>query len=247
MATATLKTSCFLRQSKGNEENLFVRFQIQKKSIVSVKSSSTPIMASLSVSPPVIIGLSEKFAKLKKQGKCLIVLDSCGSDIIELGVPYSDPLADGPVIQAAATRSLARGTNFDAILSMLEGVVPKLSCPIALFTYYNPILKRGVGKFMTTIKDVEVHVSSIGVTGTRSSVSLRVESLLRDIKKASGKPVAVGFGILKPKHVKLVAGWGADGVIVGSVMVKILEEANSPEEGLKELEAFTKSLKVALP
>ncbi|KAI3995717.1 hypothetical protein MKX01_020790 [Papaver californicum] len=275
-------------------------------------------MASLTVSSPAIIGLSETFAKLKKQGKvalipyitagdpdlstsaeALKVLDSCGYDIIELGVPYSDPLADGPVNQAVATRSLARGTKFDAILSMLEGVVPKLSCPIALFTYYNPILKRGVGKFMTTIKDVGVHglvvpdvpleeteilrkeaqnnnielvllttpttptermksivdasegffylVSSIGVTGTRSSVSLRVESLLRDIKKASGKPVVVGFGISKPEHVKLVAGWGTDGVIVGSVMVKILGEANSPEEGLKELEAFTKSLKAALP
>ncbi|KAI3898650.1 hypothetical protein MKW98_000763 [Papaver atlanticum] len=318
MAIAALKTSCFLRQSKGTEGNLFVRFQIQKKSVVSIKSSSTPIMASLSVSSPATIGLSETFAKLKKQGKvafipyitagdpdlsttaeALKVLDSCGSDIIELGVPYSDPLADGPVIQAAATRSLARGTNFDAILSMLEGVVPQLSCPIALFTYYNPILKRGVGKFMTTIKDVGVHglvvpdvpleeteilrkealknnielvllttpttptermksivdasegfvylVSSIGVTGARSSVSLRVESLLQDIKKASGKPVAVGFGISKPEHVKLVAGWGADGVIVGSAMVKILGEAKSPEEGLKELETFTKSLKAALP
>ncbi|MCL7025725.1 hypothetical protein MKW94_019007 [Papaver nudicaule] len=90
-------------------------------------------------------------------------------------------------------------------------------------------------------------VSSIGVTGARTSVSARVESLLQDIKKASGKPVAVGFGISKPEHVKLVAGWGADGVIVGSAMVKILGEAKSPEEGLKELEAFTKSLKAALP
>lgn len=65
--------------------------------------------------------------------------------------------------------------------------------------------------------------------------------------QATTKPVAVGFGISKPEHVKQVAGWGADGVIVGSAMVKVLGEAKSPEEGLKELEIFTKSLKSALP
>ncbi|KAJ6685005.1 TRYPTOPHAN SYNTHASE ALPHA CHAIN [Salix purpurea] len=218
---------------------------------------------------------------------------------IELGVPYSDPLADGPVIQAAATRSLARGTNFEAITSMLKEVVPLVSCPIALFTYYNPILKRGIGKFMSTVKDIGVHglvvpdvpleetgvlrkeavknklelvllttpttptermkaiveaadgfvylVSSVGVTGARASISDRVQTLLRDIKESTTKPVAVGFGISKPEHVKQVAAWGADGVIVGSAMVKLLGEAKSPEEGLKELESFTKSLKAALP
>lgn len=273
-------------------------------------------MAAIRTMQPV--GLSETFNRLKKDGKvafipyitagdpdlsttaeALKVLDSCGSDIIELGVPYSDPLADGPVIQAAATRSLAKGTNLNAILSMLKEVVPQLSCPIALFTYYNPILKRGTERFMTTIRDSGVHglvvpdvpleetetlrteakkhgielvllttpttptdrmkaivdaaegfvylVSSVGVTGARASVSASVESLLREIKEATTKPVAVGFGISKPEHVKQVAGWGADGVIVGSAMVKLLGEAKSPQEGLKELEDFTRSLKAALP
>ncbi|KAK8532512.1 hypothetical protein V6N13_131832 [Hibiscus sabdariffa] len=284
------------------------------KTFVSTKRF-TPMAA---IATAQTLGLSDTFSKLKKQGKvafipyitagdpdlsttaeALKVLDSCGSDIIELGVPYSDPLADGPVIQAAATRSLAKGTNFNAILSMLKEVVPQLSCPIALFTYYNPILKRGVEQFMCTVKDIGVHglvvpdvpleeteilrrealknkielvllttpttpkdrmkaiveasegfvylVSSIGVTGTRVSVSDRVQTLLSDIKEATTKPVAVGFGISKPEHVKQVAGWGADGVIVGSAMVKLLGEAKSPEEGLKELESFTKSLKSALP
>ncbi|XP_010246330.1 PREDICTED: tryptophan synthase alpha chain isoform X2 [Nelumbo nucifera] len=272
-------------------------------------------MASMVVAPAV--GLSETFTRLKQKGKvafipyitagdpdlsttaqALKVLDSCGSDIIELGVPYSDPLADGPVIQAAATRALAKGTNFNAIISMLKEVVPQLSCPIALFSYYNPILKRGVEKFMATIKDAGVHglvvpdvpleetgilrkeavknkielvllttpttptdrmkaiveasegfvylVSSVGVTGARSSISSRVQSLLQEIKKATDKPVAVGFGISKPEHVKQIAGWGADGVIVGSAMVKILGEAKSPEEGLMDLENFTKSLTAAI-
>lgn len=273
-------------------------------------------MASLSTSSPTL-GLADTFTQLKKQGKvafipyitagdpdlsttaeALKVLDACGSDIIELGVPYSDPLADGPVIQAAATRSLERGTNLDSILEMLDKVVPQISCPISLFTYYNPILKRGLGKFMSSIRAVGVQglvvpdvpleetemlrkealnndielvllttpttptermklivdasegfiylVSSIGVTGARSSVSGKVQSLLKDIKEATDKPVAVGFGISKPEHVKQIAGWGADGVIVGSAMVKLLGDAKSPTEGLKELEKLTKSLKSAL-
>ncbi|XP_076961000.1 tryptophan synthase alpha chain-like [Bidens hawaiensis] len=251
------------------------------------KSFKSP-MATLAVASTTL-GLSDTFTKLKHDRKL---------DIIELGVPYSDPLADGPVIQAAATRALARGTNLDSILNMLKQVIPQLSCPIALFTYYNPILKRGVEKFMVTVKEVGVHglvvpdvpleetellrqeaskhnielvllttpttprermkaiveatkgflylVSSIGVTGARTSVSGKVQSLLQEIKAESSKPVAVGFGISTPEHVKQVAGWGADGVIVGSAVVKILGDATSPEEGLKKLEEFTKSLKSAL-
>ncbi|GMY16756.1 tryptophan synthase alpha chain [Fagus crenata] len=306
-------TTSFFQLKKNNPEtNSFLRFSSHR--FATPVRRFTP-MAALSTVPTV--GISETFTRLKKQGKvalipyitagdpdlsttaeALKVLDYCGCDIIELGVPYSDPLADGPVIQAAATRSLARGTNYSAIISMLKEVVPQLSCPISLFSYYNPILKRGVGNFMSTIKDVGVQglvvpdvpleeteilrreakkngielvllttpttptdrmkaiveaaegfvylVSSIGVTGARASVSERVPALLREIKKATNKPVAVGFGISKPEHVKQVAGWGADGVIVGSAMVKLLNEAKSPEEGLKELEIFTKSLKAAL-
>ncbi|XP_038970218.1 tryptophan synthase alpha chain-like [Phoenix dactylifera] len=283
--------------------------------LISPPKSLSP-RASLSVTPS--LGISETFSRLRDQGKvafipfltagdpdlsttseALKVLDSCGSDLIELGMPYSDPLADGPVIQAAATRALAKGNNFDAVISMLKEVVPQLSCPIALFTYYNPILKRGVGEFMSMIENVGVHglvvpdvpleeteilrneavkhnidlvllttpttptkrmkaiveasegyvylVSSVGVTGARSSVSSHVQSLLQEIKEATTKPVAVGFGISTPEHVKQVAGWGADGVIVGSAIVRLLGEAKSPEEGLKELETFTRSLKAAIP
>ncbi|MQL90529.1 hypothetical protein Taro_023127 [Colocasia esculenta] len=93
----------------------------------------------------------------------------------------------------------------------------------------------------------KMQVSSVGVTGARASVSFRVQSLLQEIKEATTKPVAVGFGISNPEHVKQVARWGADGVIVGSAMVKILGDAKSPQEGLKELEKFTASLKAALP
>lgn len=81
----------------------------------------------------------------------LQILDRNGADIIELGVPYSDPLADGPVIQAAATRALQRGTTLDQVLEMLQATTPKLRSPIVLFTYYNPILHRGIDKFLQQI------------------------------------------------------------------------------------------------
>ncbi|WP_035992941.1 tryptophan synthase subunit alpha [Leptolyngbya sp. KIOST-1] len=112
--------------------------------------------------------VSDRFRDLRAQGKCALipfitagdpdlettaaalrVLDDNGADFIELGVPYSDPLADGPVIQAAATRALAKGVNLDAVLSMVKGM--QLQAPLILFTYYNPILNRGIEAFMADI------------------------------------------------------------------------------------------------
>ncbi|CAL4944866.1 unnamed protein product [Urochloa decumbens] len=262
--------------------------------------------------------VAETFSRLREQGKtafipfitagdpdlattskALKILDSCGSDVIEVGVPYSDPLADGPVIQASATRALKKGTTLDSVIGMLKEVIPELSCPIVLFTYYNPILKRGVQNFMATIRQAGVNglvipdlpleetvllrseaimhnielvllttpttptermieiakasegflylVSAVGVTGARSNVNLRVEHLLSEIKKVTDKPVAVGFGVSTPEHVKQIAGWGADGVIIGSAIVRQLCEASTPEEGLKRLEEYTRNIKAAMP
>ncbi|WP_414541737.1 tryptophan synthase subunit alpha [Nostoc sp. CCY0012] len=88
---------------------------------------------------------------LETTAAALQILDRNGADIIELGVPYSDPLADGPVIQAAATRALQRGTKLEAVLEMLQATTPSLRSPIILFTYYNPILHRGIDKFLQDI------------------------------------------------------------------------------------------------
>nr|APZ79626.1 FisI4 [Fischerella sp. SAG 46.79]AQY10105.1 NifT3 [Fischerella sp. SAG 46.79] len=85
---------------------------------------------------------------LEITAEALRVLDSSGADLIELGVPYSDPLADGPVIQAAATRALKRGTRLDNVLQMVQTVTPHLRSPIILFTYYNPILNLGTISFL---------------------------------------------------------------------------------------------------
>ncbi|MEH2088984.1 tryptophan synthase subunit alpha [Nostoc sp.] len=88
---------------------------------------------------------------LETTAKALQVLDRNGADIIELGIPYSDPLADGPVIQAAATRALQRGTKLEQVLEMLQGITPKLRSPIVLLIYYNSILHRGIEKFLQQI------------------------------------------------------------------------------------------------
>ncbi|MBD6616810.1 tryptophan synthase subunit alpha [Komarekiella sp. 'clone 1'] len=88
---------------------------------------------------------------LETTAKALRILDRNGADFIELGIPYSDPLADGPVIQAAATRALHKGTKLEQVLEMLQTVSPSLKAPIILFTYYNPILHRGIKPFLASI------------------------------------------------------------------------------------------------
>lgn len=93
---------------------------------------------------------------LKTTAEALRVLDKSGADLIELGVPYSDPLADGPTIQAAATRALQRGVSLDDVLAMLKDVAPEVKAPIILFTYYNPILNRGIESFLKQIAEVGV-------------------------------------------------------------------------------------------
>ncbi|MEH2305072.1 tryptophan synthase subunit alpha [Nostoc sp.] len=88
---------------------------------------------------------------LETTAQALRILDRNGADFIELGIPYSDPLADGPVIQAAATRALQKGTKLEQVLKMLQAVTPTLKAPIILFTYYNPILHRGIKTFLAQI------------------------------------------------------------------------------------------------
>ena len=93
---------------------------------------------------------------LETTAEALRVLDRSGADLIELGVPYSDPLADGPVIQAAATRALARGTRLDDVLRMVKQVAPTLRSPLILFTYYNPIINRGIDRFLQDIAEAGI-------------------------------------------------------------------------------------------
>lgn len=119
--------------------------------------------------------VSDCFSQLRDRGECALIpfitagdpnleitelalktLDASGANLIELGVPYSDPLADGPVIQAAATRALQQGTRLDQVLEMVQGVSPQLRSPIILFTYFNPIFKRGIKPFLKGIAQAGV-------------------------------------------------------------------------------------------
>jgi tryptophan synthase alpha chain len=90
---------------------------------------------------------------LETTAEALKILDDSGADILELGVPYSDPLADGPVIQAAATRALLKKTRLEQVLELVSKVSPILKAPIVLFTYYNPILNRGIESFLQQIAE----------------------------------------------------------------------------------------------
>ncbi|MEM6400629.1 MAG: tryptophan synthase subunit alpha [Cyanobacteria bacterium P01_D01_bin.116] len=119
--------------------------------------------------------ISEKFKHLRSENQCALIpfitagdpdletttealgiLEANGADFIELGVPYSDPLADGPVIQAAATRALERGTRLEDVLRIAQSVTRKITAPIILFTYYNPILNLGIEQFLKRIAETGI-------------------------------------------------------------------------------------------
>jgi tryptophan synthase alpha chain len=225
--------------------------------------------------------------------QALIALDRAGADIIELGVPYSDPLADGPVIQAAATRALQAGVKLSDVLEVVAKVSPAIKAPIILFTYYNPILNLGIPEFLrrivaagvkglvvpdlpleesTTLLEpaslmgIEVImlvaptsppdrmkaiaasaqgfvylVSVTGVTGMREGMGSNVAGILNQLRGLTDKPIAVGFGISDSVQAKQIKELGADGVIVGSAMVKKLAA-----EGVDSIEQFCRDLKTAI-
>ena len=121
--------------------------------------------------PKAVPSVSERMQELKEEGRCALIpfivagdpdmkttpkalqlLSDGGADVIELGVPYSDPLADGPTIQAAATRALEKRVTLDDVLKMLAEVSPGLKSPVVLFTYFNPILKKGIDQFCKEAK-----------------------------------------------------------------------------------------------
>ena len=120
--------------------------------------------------PPQPTPIQTRFAALRQQGRCalmpflmagdpdlattratLLALQAAGADLIELGIPYSDPLADGPVIQAAASRALSAATTPGAVLALLAELRGTLTLPVVLFTYSNPLLNRGMERFCQEI------------------------------------------------------------------------------------------------
>lgn len=222
-----------------------------------------------------------------------------GADIIELGIPFSDPIADGPTIQKASTTALRAGTTPRKVLKIAEEIKQRHRTPIVLLTYYNPIYRMGVRKFFqeaqasgvsgTIVPDLPVEeaeeykntaekhdidtiflaapstpaerlkkisekasgflylVSVYGVTGARETLQKHtLELLKKTLRTTMGKiPLALGFGISKPEHVKTVIKNGADAAIVGSRIIEIIENQNNQTTAVKTLETYTKQLKKA--
>lgn len=201
-------------------------------------------------------------------------LERGGVDLIELGVPFSDPIADGPVIQRAAARALSAGTTVAGVLEAARRIRANSQIPILLFTYMNPVLRYGLealardaceagidGCLLTDLSVEEAApyvramrgagldtvflaaptsterrlklvaeysagfvylVSRTGVTGEREALSESLEPLIRKMRAVTSLPLAAGFGISTPEQAAAVARM-ADGVVVGSALVRQLE------------------------
>ena len=226
--------------------------------------------------------------------KLLLTLEEAGADLIELGVPFSDPIADGPTIQRASERALTHGISLQQILEMVKSLRKKTEIPIALMSYYNPIFRMGEEAFCKAAQDAGVDgvivpdlppeeaqqllevaprynlatvflvaptsppermqliasvstgfvycVSLTGVTGARAILSDEVAPMIAELRKHTDKPISVGFGVSTPEQATQVAQI-ADGVIVGSAIVNVIEE-NMEDEGkmLAAVKQFTSNL-----
>ena len=200
--------------------------------------------------------------------KLLLTLEKAGADLIEFGIPFSDPIADGPIIQKASERSLCNGTSIDQVLNLVLNLRNETDIPITLMGYYNPIFQMGVDTFCERAMNVGVDgiiipdlppeeaeplleelskgfiycVSVTGVTGVRDVISVEVRSMVAEIRKHTEKPICVGFGVSTPDQAQQLAQI-ADGVIVGSAIVKIIEENLDDELAmLLNVERFAEGL-----
>jgi tryptophan synthase alpha chain len=233
---------------------------------------------------------------LRTTESLVLKMAECGADIIELGIPFSDPLADGPTIQTASQRALKNGVNVKEIFRVAERL-KGLPVPLILMTYFNPVFQHGLksfaedchrygidgviipdlppeeaGPWVKEAKTLNVgtiflttptsspdrvrlasrysrgflyYVSITGVTGTREKLPQEIEAGIRQIKEYSRKPVAVGFGISTPGQVQ-EASRIADGVIVGSAIVKMIEENLTQPDLVIRVGSFVASLAEAL-
>jgi tryptophan synthase alpha chain len=231
---------------------------------------------------------------LETTKKLVLALAESGADIIELGIPFSDPLADGPTIQKASQRALAKGTRLIDVIVLVKELREKTQIPLVFMSYYNPVLQYGIKKFAqdavisgldgviipdlppeeakelilatrrvgldtifllapTSTQDriklvaescqgFVYYVSLTGVTGARTKIATDVAASIRKIKRATNKPVAVGFGISNTAQVRQVVNWGADGAIVGSAIVNLIEQNIGKKDLVNTVAKFVKEL-----
>lgn len=230
---------------------------------------------------------------LKTTARLVMELERSGVDLVELGMPFSDPLADGPTIQRASERALRQNTTLSGIFTLAKTLKKKITIPLVLLSYYNPLLKFGLGRFVKEAKAAGIEgvivpdlppeegkrlknladrqdfaliflvaptstperirkivgdasgfiycVSLTGVTGARRCLPPGVAAKIREIRKVSEKPVAVGFGISTPGQAVGIARF-ADGIIVGSAIVRVVEAAARKREVVKKVGGFVRPL-----
>ncbi|MFQ5645855.1 MAG: tryptophan synthase subunit alpha [bacterium] len=236
---------------------------------------------------------------LETTEKAVLEIAAGGADIIELGIPFSDPLADGPTIQKSSLRSLTSGhTSLAGVLELVRSIRKQTGVPICFMSYYNPIFSMGEDNFFeragqcgvdgVIIPDLPPEeaegvirlgaghdvktvflaaptspperlklisecstgfiyfVSLTGITGVRNRLSADLEQNLEAVRAVSDKPVAVGFGISGPETAFQASQW-ADGVIIGSALVKIFEKYQLDGARLiREAGSFIQEIRKAL-
>jgi tryptophan synthase alpha chain len=254
---------------------------------------------------------ADAFARARAEGRAALVgylpagfptYDGCvgaitamvraGVDVVEIGLPYSDPVLDGPVIQAAADAALRGGTRTADVIRTVEAVSAAGATAVVM-TYWNPVLRYGVEAFATDLAAAGGHglitpdlipdeaqpwleasaahdldrvflvapsssperiasttaacrgwiyaASTMGVTGARATTSSSAPALVAATRAASDLPVGVGLGVSNGDQAAEVAGY-ADGVIVGSALVRCLLDADSPAAGIGAVERLTEDL-----
>lgn len=217
-----------------------------------------------------------------------------GADLIELGIPFSDPTAEGPVIKGANIRALKGGVTTDKVFDLVRELRKDVTVPMVFMTYSNVVFSYGAEKFISTCKEIGINglilpdlpyeekeeflpqckkygvdlisliaptsenriamiskevdgfiylVSSLGVTGTRSEISTDLKSIVDVIRQNTSVPCAIGFGISTPEQAKKMADI-ADGAIVGSAIIKIIEQYG--KDAPKYVGEYVKSMKDAV-
>ena len=228
----------------------------------------------------------------------LCALDRAGADVLEVGIPFSEPLADGPVIQRATERALAAGATASGVLELVARVRSSVAAPIVLFTYANPVLRMGLDTFADRAKEAGVDgvlvldlpieeaqgcrdalasrdldmifllsptttdarmqaaarlargfiygISRLGVTGTRDTIAEGAETLARRMRAATSLPIALGFGISTPEHVRQI-GTIADAAVVGSGLVAVIAKGGAAPNLVEGVESYVRWLKGEAP
>lgn len=231
---------------------------------------------------------------LEKTEEFALEMARAGCDLIEIGIPFSDPIAEGPVIQEADLRSLSAGTTTDGVFKMAADLRSKTDVPLVFMTYYNPVFSYGNEKFFANCRESGIDgiivpdlpfeekgeitavaaengiqvismiaptsqerirmiakesegflyvVSSLGVTGVRTKIETDLSAILKIVRESTDTPAAVGFGISTPEQAEKI-GRTADGVIVGSAIVKLIAKYGT--DAGKYVYDYVKSMKDAL-